>query len=112
MPPRYKFVEVSPVTDQTLEAAVNEWVAQGWHLEAIRFVVTEHSARPRLAFVSFVTELGPALAAPPDRLGRPVNGATEEVASEPVPPPPRARPLVAPDEGARVITAAHGDDVE
>lgn len=94
MPPRYKFVEVSPVTDQTLEAAVNEWVAQGWHLEGIRFVVTEHSARPRLAFVSFVTE------------------ATDAVASEPVPPPPTVRPLAVPDEGARVITAAHGDDVE
>ena len=56
MPPRYKFVEVSPVTDETLEAAVNEWVARGWQLEGIRFVVTEHSKRPQLAFVSFVTE--------------------------------------------------------
>jgi hypothetical protein len=90
MPPRYKFVEVSPVTDQTLEAAVNEWVAQGWHLEAIRFVVTEHSTRPRLAFVSFVDE---------------------SVATAP-PLPPRVHPLGPPDEAARVITAPQGDDVE
>ena len=56
MPPRYKFVEVAPVTDATLEEAVNAWVAQGWVLEGIRFVVTEHSRRPQLAFVSFVQE--------------------------------------------------------
>lgn len=50
---RYKFVELSIVTDETLETVVNEWVAQGWELEGIRFVVTEHSKRPAMAFVSF-----------------------------------------------------------
>jgi hypothetical protein len=50
---RYKFVELSTVTDETLEQAVNEWVGQGWELEGIRFVVTEHSKRPAMAFVSF-----------------------------------------------------------
>jgi hypothetical protein len=53
---RYKFVELSTVTDETLEAAVNEWVAQGWQLEGIRFVVTEHSKRPAMAFVSFTAD--------------------------------------------------------
>ena len=53
---RYKFVEVAPVTDEVLETCVNEWVAQGWELEGIRFVVTEHSKRPQMAFVSFVRE--------------------------------------------------------
>jgi hypothetical protein len=52
----YKFVEVSIVTDETLEACVNEWVAQGWTFEGIRFVVTEHSKRPAMAFVSFTRE--------------------------------------------------------
>jgi len=51
--PRYKFVELSTVTDETLEQAVNEWVARGWELDDIRFVVTEHSRRPAMAFVSF-----------------------------------------------------------
>lgn len=51
---RYKFVELSTVTDETLEATVNEWVAEGWELDDIRFVVTEHSRRPAMAFVSFV----------------------------------------------------------
>ena len=56
MAKRYKFVEVSPVTDEVLETCVNEWVAQGWELEGIRFVVTEHSKRPQMAFVSFVRD--------------------------------------------------------
>ena len=53
---RYKFVELSIVTDESLERAVNEWVAQGWQLDGIRFVTTEHSRRPSMAFVSFVRE--------------------------------------------------------
>lgn len=56
MPPVYKFVEVTPVTDDTLERAVNEWVGQGWTLEGIRFIQNESSKRPVMAFVSFVKE--------------------------------------------------------
>ena len=56
MPLRYKFVELTPVTDETLEECVNDWVAKDWHLEGIRFVMTEHSKRPAMAFVSFVRE--------------------------------------------------------
>ena len=52
----YKFVELSIVTDQTIEEAVNEWVAQGWQFDDIRFVKTEHSRRPAMAFVSFVRD--------------------------------------------------------
>lgn len=54
MPPVYKFVELSIVTDESLEETVNEWVGKGWHLDAIRFVVTEHSRRPAMAFLSFL----------------------------------------------------------
>ena len=53
---RYKFIELSLVTDETIEAVVNEWVAQGWQLDGIRFVTTEHSKRPAMAFVSFTCE--------------------------------------------------------
>jgi hypothetical protein len=56
VPQRYKFIELSVVTDETLERAVNEWVSQDWTLEAIRFVTTEHSKRPAMAFVSFTRE--------------------------------------------------------
>lgn len=51
---QYKFVELTIVTDESLELCVNEWVAQGWTLEGIRFVTTEHSKRPAMAFVSFI----------------------------------------------------------
>jgi hypothetical protein len=53
MAAQYKFVEVSPVTAESLEDCVNEWVAQGWDFDGIRFVVTEHSKRPAMAFVTF-----------------------------------------------------------
>jgi hypothetical protein len=55
---RYKFVELSLVTDETLESAVNQWVAQGWQLERIQFVTSEASRRPIMAFVAFVREEG------------------------------------------------------
>lgn len=57
MPPVYKFVELSVVTDETLEECVNAWVGKGWQLDAIRFVMTEHSKRPAMAFVSFLRGL-------------------------------------------------------
>jgi hypothetical protein len=52
----YKFVELSIVTEQTLEDAVNAGVAEGWRWDGVRFVVTEHSRRPSMAFVSFVRD--------------------------------------------------------
>ena len=52
----YKFVELSIVTDETLEETVNEWVANGWELDGIRFVTTDASRRPQMAFVSFVRD--------------------------------------------------------
>ncbi len=52
----YKFVELSIVTDETIEEAVNTLVRQGWHWDGIRFVTTESSRRPQMAFVSFVRE--------------------------------------------------------
>jgi hypothetical protein len=56
VPLRYKFVELSIVTDETIEACVNEWVAEGWTLEGIRFVTSEASKRPAMAFVSFTRD--------------------------------------------------------
>jgi hypothetical protein len=92
---QYKFVELSIVTDESLEVCVNEWVGQGWQLEGIRFVMTDHSKRPAMAFVSFIRET-----------------AAHIVDAEP---PRKPRPLVqpsSPDDNPRVITAANGDDVE
>jgi hypothetical protein len=73
---QYKFVEVSPVTAESLEDCVNEWVAAGWTFDGIRFVVTEHSKRPAMAFVTFT---------------RAADGEVTEAPREP-------RPLVHADE--------------
>ena len=53
-PLRYKFVELSIVTDESLEAAVNEQVVEGWQLDGIHFVTSPASRRPAMAFVCFV----------------------------------------------------------
>jgi hypothetical protein len=113
MPLQFKFVELSIVTDVTLEETVNEWVVQGWHLEGIRFVTTEHSKRPAMAFVSFTRE------------------AAQEAADREPPrrPPPLVKPDVPPssmddlherpptivkadDDSPAVIVAGLGNDVD
>jgi hypothetical protein len=53
----YKFVELSIVTDETIEDVVNTHVRLGWHWDGIRFVTTDSSRRPQMAFVSFVREV-------------------------------------------------------
>jgi hypothetical protein len=59
---RYKFIELSIVTEQTIEETVNDWVGQGWQLEGIRFVTSEHSKRPAMAYVSFIQYMTGAVA--------------------------------------------------
>ena len=50
----YKVVEVSPVSEETLEAALNRWSAEGWAFESLHAVMREGSHRPALAFLFFV----------------------------------------------------------
>jgi hypothetical protein len=52
----YKFVELSTVTDETIEEAVNAWVSRGWQLEGIRFAMSEASRRPAMAFIAFTRD--------------------------------------------------------
>lgn len=75
----YKFVELSIVTDESIEEAVNAWVGRGWLFDGIRFVTTEASRRPQMAFISFTREV------------------THERAQGPRPPGPR---LVKPEPDA------------
>jgi hypothetical protein len=49
----YKVVETSDVTDESLEAILNEWTGQGWILDTIQFAMRESSKRPAMAFVVF-----------------------------------------------------------
>ena len=52
----YKVVELSVVTDESIEVALNEWTAKGWLFDTIQFVVREASKRPSMAFVFFTRE--------------------------------------------------------
>lgn len=56
----YKVVETSLVTDESLEAILNEWTAAGWHYESIQFAMREASKRPAMAFVLFTRDSGTA----------------------------------------------------
>jgi NAD(P)H-flavin reductase len=50
----YKVVEIPIVTDETIEAVLNEWTAQGWQFDSLQFVVRDASKRPSMAFVLFI----------------------------------------------------------
>ena len=50
----YRVVEVSPVTEESLEEALNDGAADGWGFESIHFVTREGSHRPALAYLFFV----------------------------------------------------------
>ncbi len=53
-PDAFKVVEVSPVGEETLERALNDWTREGWSFQSIHFVSREGSHRPALAYVFFV----------------------------------------------------------
>ena len=53
----YKVVELSVVTDESIEKVLNDWTAEGWCLDSIQFVVREASKRPSMAFVLFTRDL-------------------------------------------------------
>ena len=50
---RWKIVETSSVTDDSLEGIVNELTGAGWTFEGIQFAMRESSKRPAMAFVLF-----------------------------------------------------------
>ena len=49
----YKVVEISTVTDEEIERAVNAWTAKGFAFASIHFVTTQASRRPVMAFLFF-----------------------------------------------------------
>ncbi|RLB55741.1 MAG: DUF4177 domain-containing protein [Deltaproteobacteria bacterium] len=53
---RYHFRELSTVTDEAIEAAVNEAIADGWHFDGMHFAMTPASKRPAMAFLAFTRE--------------------------------------------------------
>jgi len=53
---QYKVVETSTVTEEELEAVLNEWTQKGWRLDGIQFAMRESSKRPSMAFVIFTRD--------------------------------------------------------
>ena len=53
-PGAYRVVEVSPVTGESLERALNDLTREGWSFESLHFAMREGSHRPALAYVFFV----------------------------------------------------------
>ncbi len=53
---RYKVVETQTVTDEVIEDLINCWVSEGWHLDSIRFAMSDASRRPAMAFILFIRE--------------------------------------------------------
>ncbi len=58
----YRVVEVSPVSDESLERALNDLTREGWSFESLHFAMREGSHRPALAYVFFVRGAPPAAA--------------------------------------------------
>lgn len=53
---QYKVVELSNVTEEAIEEALNEKVAAGWQFDGMQFAMRESSKRPAMAFLLFTRE--------------------------------------------------------
>ncbi|MCZ6463998.1 MAG: DUF4177 domain-containing protein [Proteobacteria bacterium] len=53
----YKVVELSTVSDEEIEKALNDWTAEGWTFDSMHFAMRESSKRPSMAFLSFTRDL-------------------------------------------------------
>jgi hypothetical protein len=53
----YKVVELTLVSDEEIEKALNEWTARGWTFDAMQFAMRDASRRPAMAFLTFVRDL-------------------------------------------------------
>jgi len=52
----YKVIELSIVTEESLQDTLNEWTAQGWTFDGMQFAMRESSRRPGMAFVLFTRD--------------------------------------------------------
>ena len=51
---QYKVVELSTVSDEEIERALNETTAEGWLFDTMQFAMRDSSKRPSMAFLMFV----------------------------------------------------------
>ncbi len=56
----YKVVELSTVTEETIQDALNEWSAKGWHYDGMQFAMRDASKRPSMAFIIFTHDENPS----------------------------------------------------
>lgn len=49
----YKVVELSTVTDEDIERAINTRVREGWTYDGMTFAMRDSSKRPSMAFIIF-----------------------------------------------------------
>jgi hypothetical protein len=56
VPLTYKVVELSDVSDETIEEALNTWTRKGWSFDSMQFAMRESSRRPAMAFLAFTRE--------------------------------------------------------
>lgn len=54
---QYKVVELSSVSEDSIEEALNDWTRQGWSFDTLQFAMRESSRRPSMAFVVFTREV-------------------------------------------------------
>ena len=52
----YKVIEIGNVTEEAIEAALNEWTARGWRFDGLQFAMRESSRRPSMAFALFTRD--------------------------------------------------------
>ena len=55
----YKVVEVGNVTDDEIEAVLNEWTQKGWTFDTLQFAMRDSSRRPSMAFAMFTRPVPP-----------------------------------------------------
>ena len=53
----YKVVELTVVTDESIEDVLNDWTGKGWRFDSVQFVVREASKRPSMAFAFFTRKI-------------------------------------------------------
>jgi len=55
---KYKVVELSTVSEELLEEALNDWTSKGWRFDGVHFAMRESHKRPAMAFLFFTLEEG------------------------------------------------------
>jgi hypothetical protein len=53
----YKVIELTTVTEDSIEEVLNTWSAKGWNFDALQFAMRESSKRPAMAFALFTREV-------------------------------------------------------